>query len=338
VDPKTRNFDPAKRAAAFALIDHARQLNPLSPSVHLAKAVMVAYGHGDFNQAIELGLQSLAQDPNFYPALTRLAEFRSEVPGDLADAVRYAEQSLALEPRSLYTRHLLSRLYLQLDDYYAARRVISEAGGKDDAGRVPLLMYRREWRAAGELAYVAEPATMLDFMIFVPATEEHARVTHQFTQAIQVLEQFRRVAWSPEGQPSLRTPIIDTESPTALAEMLIAAGERERGFRLLRLMLSAMNRDSHDLGRGDTWFCDSRPKALALLGEREAALEVIQQCNHMIFPLDWWYHLLHAPAFDSIRQDARFQAYITATRSRVDHQRELLAKMRTDKLVPLRSK
>jgi TolB-like protein/DNA-binding winged helix-turn-helix (wHTH) protein/Tfp pilus assembly protein PilF len=338
VDPHTHNFDPASRAAAFALIDHARQLDPLSPSVHLAKAIMVAYGHGDLKQAIELAQQSLAQDPNFYPALTRLAEFRSESVGDLADAVKYAEQALALEPRSLYTRHLLSRLYLQLEEYDSARQVIAEGGGTDDMGQLPLLLYRQEWRLAGEAAYKADVATLFDWVITIPVLMRLAMMPGGNPQAAKGLEDFAPVTWSADGQPALTGTVIDTETPIALAQVLIASGEKERGHRLLRLMLGAMDRDAHDLGRGDLWFCDSRPSALALLGERDAALDVIQRCTNLYFPLDWWYHLPHAPAYDSIRQDPRFQAYLSITRSRVAQQRKLLLAMRKAKLIPARSK
>jgi TolB-like protein/DNA-binding winged helix-turn-helix (wHTH) protein/Tfp pilus assembly protein PilF len=338
VDPATHNFDPARRAASFALMDHAQQLDPLSPTVHLAKAIMVAYGHGDLKQAIELAQQSLAQDPNFYPALTRLAEFRSESVGDLADAVKYAEQALALEPRSLYTRHLLSRLYLQLEDYDAARQVIAEPGGVDEMGKVALLLYRQEWRLAGETSLKATVDNQFDWQIAIPAEMRLAISQGAKSQAAKDLEGATHVTWSTDGQPTLTHTVVDTEGPIAFAEVLIASGEKERGFRLLHLMLAAMDRDAHDLGRGDIWYCDSRPQSLALLGERDAALDVVQQCTDLYFPLDWWYFLLHAPAYDSIRQDPRFQAYISITRSRVAQQRKLLLAMRKAKVIPARSK
>ncbi|HWS67400.1 MAG TPA: tetratricopeptide repeat protein [Steroidobacteraceae bacterium] len=338
VDPATHNFDPARRAASFALIDHARQLDPLSPTVHLAKAIMVAYGHGDLKQAIELAQQSLAQDPNFYPALTRLAEFRSESVGDLADAVKYAEQALALEPRSLYTRHLLSRLYLQLEEYDSARQVIAEGGGIDDMGQVPLLLHRQEWRLAGEASLKATVDNQFDWVIAIPAEMRLAITQNGNSHAAKDLEGATPVTWNANGQPTLTSTVVDTEAPIAFAEVLIAFGEKERGYRLLRLMLSAMDRDAHDLGRGDIWYCDSRPQALALLGERDAALDVIQQCTDLYFPLDWWYFLPHAPAYDGIRQDPRFQAYVSITRSRVAQQRKLLLAMRQSKLIPARPK
>jgi TolB-like protein/DNA-binding winged helix-turn-helix (wHTH) protein/Tfp pilus assembly protein PilF len=338
VDPATQNFDPASRAASFALIEHARQLDPLSATVHLAKAIMVAYGHGDLKQAIELTQQSLAQDPNFYPALTRLAEFKSESLGDLADAVKYAEQALALEPSSLYTRHLLSRLYLQLEDYDTARQVIAEPGTVDEMGKVALLLYRQEWRLAGETANKATAATLFDWVIALPAEVRLIMLPGGNSQAAKDIEDTSPVKWSTAGEPTLAHTIIDTETPIAVAELLIASGQKERGNRLLRLMLAAMDRDARELGRGDVWFCDSRPPALALLGQRDAALDAIQRCKNLFFPLDWWYHLPHAPAYDSIRQDPRFQTYLSFIRSRVEQQRKLLLAMRKARLIPARSK
>jgi len=64
---------------------------------------------------------------------------------------------------------LLSRLYLQLEEYDSARQVIAEGGGIDGMGQVPLLLYRHEWRLAGEASLKATVDNLFDWVIAIPA-------------------------------------------------------------------------------------------------------------------------------------------------------------------------
>ena len=139
-DPRGR-IDPAKRAEAYVMIDRARALDPLMPSAHLTKGMMMLYGRGDTKAANALILQALEQDPNYYPALMRLAELRWCCEGEFAEAIRYGERALALEPNASWPQRLLSlRKNLDMGELETARQVLAESRRERDSRTVAYLV------------------------------------------------------------------------------------------------------------------------------------------------------------------------------------------------------
>ena len=88
--------------------------------------------------------------------------------------------------------------------------------------------------------------------------------------------------------------------------MLISSGERERGERLLRASLADMDHVAHDLKRGELWYVIDRATALALLGDRKAALAALHHAVGAGY-LSTWSLMESDPAFDTLRGEAEFQ-------------------------------
>jgi TolB-like protein/DNA-binding winged helix-turn-helix (wHTH) protein len=330
------DFDPAKREAALAMIDRARELDPLAPGHHLIKALMVDYGRSDWKQAIELSLQALAQDPNYYPALMKLAEFKWAGAGELAEAARFAEQGLAIEPRALWLRHLLSRIYLDLRDFDSARAVIEERHEPDVAGHIPLEMYRRHWLQIEQLAPKIDTNIPGDFDILFMGTVRAALVTGRLDSVRRsVDENDVGLKWDSHGEPVFSQSDFSKEGRVLLGRILMAMGEVDRGQRVLRAALREMDHDAFDLGRGDYWFDSSRAEALAALGDSEGALEALRRGCATAFMYDLWYRLEDETAYARIRGDPRFEALLDSQRRRVDRERKLLASMRAQGLIPI---
>jgi len=53
-EPNGRFITAVKRDEAFEMIDRARELNPLSVTPHITKALMMMYGRGDTTEANKL--------------------------------------------------------------------------------------------------------------------------------------------------------------------------------------------------------------------------------------------------------------------------------------------
>jgi len=58
------------------MIDRARELNPLSVTPHITKALMMMYGRGDTTEANKLLLRALELQPTTTAAIMRLAEVK----------------------------------------------------------------------------------------------------------------------------------------------------------------------------------------------------------------------------------------------------------------------
>jgi hypothetical protein len=204
-----------------------------------------------------------------------------------------------------------------------------------------VLVYRKDWVHAGEIAYeVLEGGNDSPYVmpLILDAIRMHARVTGDWQRALTAVEETSHVEWNAAGSPTLTatTPLRDAE--VAYADLLLHGGDAARGRVLLDAILSRMHHDLDDLHRPVYWYLHWHPVALALAGQREAALAMLERSNSEGLLVDeWWWFDESEPAFESMRSDPRFLALKKQMAERVKQQRERLAKARADGLVPDRT-
>jgi TolB-like protein len=329
-------LDAAKRAEAYITIDRARALDPLVPSGHLTKGLMMLYGRSDKKAANALLLQALEQDPNYYPALMRLAELRWCCEGEFAEAILYGERALALEPNASWPQRLLLRFYLDIGELDAAKQVLGESRERDPVGQIPVLLFERAWKEAGELALVADgQLSGIDGVAMMWAVSQYAQATEEWTRSRAFFELLAHIDWRGEGEPGVEDYTHDMAASVELAAILLASGEVTRGRELLRAVLRIIVREAEV--RGDMWYGVTRPQALALLGESDAAIEALRNSIDTGSMLGWWYQLECEHAYDALRTDPRFVAILEQVRNHVAAQRLKLEAMRVAGVVPTRA-
>jgi TolB-like protein/Tfp pilus assembly protein PilF len=333
--------DPARRDEALELVDKARKLDPLEPGYDVTKAVFLHYERGDPKAASALLAQVVEHNPNYLPALVRLCEINGHSTGREAEGVLNCERALAVDPLSEEARRLLVKIYLDLDDEVAATNAAGDPARRADVARVQILMARKDWLPAGELAYEAleyhtvSPNTRV--MVFA-AIRMHAKVAHETARAIAAMEQAANIGWDAAGNPVLadRSPLRDNE--IELGAILLQGPQPERGRRLLTAVVERMQRDLRTAHRPEYWYLRWHPVALALLGRREEALAMLERSasRHQLAPQHWWF-MEAEPAFDPLRKDPRFVAMTRDIREHVEEQRRELARLRREGLIPDRA-
>ena len=329
-------IDPAKRDEAFVTIDRARALNPLSPSAHITKALMLLYGRGDATTANALLVTALDLRPNYYPAVMRLAEAKYWQ-GEYAEAIRYGEQALTIEPAATWARHYLLRMYLEIGDVTAAEDLAAERSRSDPFLRIPIYLFQRRWQQASELADQSAEnlGSPLDVSGIVWTWLQHARATGAYEVARTKLQEWARARWE-RGRATLPEYNLDYGTAIALAEVLRALGRTLEAKELLQEAMRLMDHASYDLKRGEFAFQATRPAALALLGDPDGALRALDYGIEHPSSGTWWYILDLEPAFDGLRADPRFRVLVKRVQARVDAQRQRLAELRATGLVPRR--
>jgi len=96
-----------------------------------------------------------------------------------------------------------------------------------------------------------------------------------------------------------------------------------------------MRHEVSEQGRPEFWYQRYHPTALALNGQNDAALAMIERSVASGSGLvDWWYFFESDPAYGPLRQDARFQATLNTVHAYVATQRGELDRMRAEGLVP----
>ena len=321
-------FSEHRKGEAIEMINRARQIDPLTPDLHLMQAFFVMVGRSDIAEHDRLVREALKISPGFAPALFQLATSKYEYSGEFAQAIRLAEQAMSQEPAST-SRALAATIYLDLDDPAAALAVLSNSQ-EDVAARVKIAQYQRDPRRAAELAWRVEldretapvapvSEALRDEAI---ATGDYARVLKQFEAhyAMQATEAEPRL-WS-------------RGSGLVYAHTLVLAGEPQRGRKLATSILVQLEAES--VGRMENWFCRERAAAFAILGDDERALAELAIAQRMGKYYRWWYLAELDPLYAHLRSDPRFLALTEQAMKYRAEQRALLEQMRSKGEVPKR--
>jgi TolB-like protein/DNA-binding winged helix-turn-helix (wHTH) protein/Tfp pilus assembly protein PilF len=330
----------AKRVEALAMLERARQLDPYEPRYDVTKAVYLMYWRGQIEAAAALLHDVIERDPLYQPALARYGE-ACFLQAEFAESSNYLEQAIELDPLSSSTFSVLMSVYYNLGEPAAAASVYEQYGNDLPGRRIYLQVYRQEWRAAGETAYAGfadRTFTPIDEGPGIIAVRMHARITHDFKRARELLEKLSGVTWNSSGAPQVPMQSTVAVYAVALADVLIAEGLVQRGRDLLRASLADMDRVMKDYGRGDFWYMKDRTIAFALLGENEAALAEIRRAisngaggGH---PMRTFLEL--EPAFAALRDQPAFKQMQAEVRAHAAAERESLRRMRAEGLVPQR--
>jgi TolB-like protein len=330
----------ARREEALLMLDRARKLDPLQPAYDVTKAIFLLYERADVQGATDLFADVLRRNPDYQPALARLAEVRGGNLGESAEGIEYGEHALQLDPLADNTRRNLIRLYLDVGDLSAAQRLADAAPQELSLRRLPLFLYRRDWQRAGEAAYDSLARQTIgphDSLLAVSAIRMHARATGDFERARIALETMSGTEWDPSGRPSLRDRPGIRDAEIGLADVLLAGGHEEQGRRLLAEILARIHHEIEKEGRSEYWYRKSQPVALALNGQADEAIAMLQRAMADYFACsDAWSLLESEPAYDGLRQDPRFQALLRTVRAHRAEQRLELDRRRAEGRVPTR--
>jgi hypothetical protein len=99
-----------------------------------------------------------------------------------------------------------------------------------------------------------------------------------------------------------------------------------------------MHREMDEGGRPELWYQKTHPMVLALGGDRDAAIAMLQRSAASKYAFtDSWYFLEVEPVYDGLRQDPRFQAILRDARAHGAEQRLELDRRRAAGRVPDRS-
>jgi hypothetical protein len=232
----------------------------------------------------------------------------------------------------------LIRAYLDVEDVHAAEQVADTAPHELAVRRLPILLYQRDWLRAGEAAYdsvARQTISPKDTSLVVAAVRMHARTTGNFERARTALESMSGVRWDATGGPMLPARPGLRESAIGLVDVLFALGREVQARQLLAVILSQMRREIDGEGRPEFWYQKIHPIALALNGDRDGAIAMLQRSVATRYAFsEHWYFLQVEPAYDGLRPDPRFQAILRDARANAAEQRRELDRRRAAGRVP----
>lgn len=323
---------------ALTVIDRAILVDPLSAENHYRKGEMIRQDLLGNEQAAALYLQALAVNPEFYPAYTRLAQVRF-TQGRIAEAVKYGEKSVAIEPHVDWIRERLVWFYVDLGDLSAARDVLRGfvTGSPDAPTDEALICFRGGHLDLAEALArksLNDPDSddALSGVMVTDAVVERAIAMHNPSSARQFILSI------PDLKKDGNTlAVVSDNFPQVLqlATLEHFVGNRKTADNLAIRSLDFMDRGGA-VGLAGTEHL-MRAIASALLGRNEAALGYLEDLVRSGRRVGWWVWLERDPTFAELRDTPRFRAIAADMHAWLQIQQRLLAQMRTRGDVPPRS-
>ncbi len=318
--------DEAKR-----LLERALALDPLSPRAHF-RLVMRQFPRDA--SGLESGMRRVLDiDPDYQPALQRYAKYRW-YDGEMAEAARILEHSLALDPANPWITHTLVAVYLDSGDADSARALVATAKHPEIAGDLLLAQYDRDDQTAGAAAHrdAAFASGVPEAWGVFEAVRDSALESREIEPALIYLQAHTQLLGA---QPRVNPD--NFRAAPVLAHLLLTAGRNDEARALLTATIQWID-DVHLPRLGSVYALRTKATALLLLGEQALALDALDASFRSNDYVQWWYTLEHDPLWQPLRANSRFGDITTRVRVHVAEQNAALAALRKQGLVPLHAR
>ena len=324
-----RPLGEARHAEAIRLLERAVEIDPLAAP---ARFVLIDYADTD-REATESQLQALlAIDPDFYPALQRLARYRWMFHDSPSQAIALIERAIAADPQNPFARQTAAVLYLDIDDAAAAADVASATSVSLATATPALALHAGDWRTAGIAAQRDESFVFEGFEDFVApyALRDMALRTHDYASAEDLLCQ--RFYMSKDGPVDV--DLYNFRIWVLLAHLQLVQGNTARANQVLESVIAWIDADDK---YGPVFNLRTRAQALMMLGRREEALRDLAASfavDHDI--VQWWYAIERDPLWNDVRETAEFRALAADAQRVAARERAAVDELRRQGKIPHR--
>ncbi|MEP7312662.1 MAG: winged helix-turn-helix domain-containing protein [Pseudomonadota bacterium] len=313
--------------AGGAWLERALQIDPLWPRARFRAAQR---NFPNVGSAIdEQNMRILELDPTYYPTLQRHAKYQWMFHGELAPALSTIEKAIATDPENPWGPHTAVAFYLDADEPDSAAAVVQGNSVADASTRAVRALYRGAWREAGAAAMLpgSHVFSAVERWGVAVALRDYALRGNHVNQIIKLLSDRYSLPLDADWQLGPG----NFREAQLLAQLLLAAGQREHGMRRLDAVIAWIDANAY---MGPVYNLRTRAQALALKGQSDAALATLADSFQQLDYTLWWYTLQYDPTWNELRADRRFVAIVTSVRAHIAGQKAQLAQLRRDGIVP----
>ena len=308
---RLRASDPER---ALELLQRARELDPLSLSV-LWRLARTWTALDELDRALDAFARIREIDPS-----SILGKGPTSGPysmqGLLAPSLYWLHEGWKTDPVDLDLPNWVVRTYMDLGDFEAASGWLDEI--LDANPDFPFTL-------ANRAVLKAETGELEDAVRFavqhLAAGHDNRWGSESMATDVLLIDALRRL--EPNTALGLlrahRPGLFDTppavNADTVLqalnsAQLLRLAGEEEKAQGLLRAVIDFTDQPYALTGTISSWRVSARARALALLGEKQAALVDLQKQIDAGWRLLWRWHIGHSPNFDVLRDEPAFREMV----------------------------
>jgi TolB-like protein/Tfp pilus assembly protein PilF len=320
----------ARAAEAARLLDQALRIDPLSPRAHFRLAMRSFRGAGTDVEAPIVRILEL--DPEYYPALQRVAKYRAILHGHPAEAIAIIERAIRNDPQNPWAPHTAVAFYLDCGDPVSARAVAASTPVSLATTRPVLAQYAGDWRAAGAAAMQprAFEFGFNESWGVAEALRDYALKSGDYARPMRLLRDLYQL---PEHEPFELT-VASFRPSVQLAHLELQLGALETGRNRLLAVIRWIDADRN---LRPVYKRRTRAQALMLLGETGRALQDLAASFREDRDYNqWWYTIDHDPIWDSLRSDPVFTAVAADAREFAARERAAVEAQRAQGKVPRR--
>ena len=322
----------ARVIEASRLLARAIEIDPLSASARFFQHDQTGYSG---REAAESQLESLlAVDPDFYPALQRLAKYRWWFHDSPSQAIALIERAIAADPQNPLAYHSAVGFYLDIDDAAAAADVAAATPVSAVTATPALELHAGNWRSAGLAAQRQESFVFEGFEDSgsPQALRDYALRTRDYETAEALL--CTRYAMTKDGPVAI--DIYNFRIWVLLAHLQLVQGNTTRVNQVLESVIAWIAGEYGEYG--PVFARRTRAQALILLGRREEALRELAASFAVDHDhVDWWYSIARDPVWNDVRETAEFKALAVEARRFAVRERAAVDELRRQGKIPHRS-
>jgi predicted Zn-dependent protease len=275
----------------------------------------------------------LAVDPDFYPALVRLAKYSWWFHDSPSEAIALIERAIATDPRNPLAYHAAAAYYLDIDDAAAAADVAAATPVSAITATAVLKLHAGDWRSAGLMAMKQESFVFegLEDSGSAQALRDYALRTRDYASAETLL--CTRYAMTTDGPIAI--DLYNLRIWVLLAHLQLVRGNTARANQVLEAVIAWIDTE---YGKwGPVFARRTRAQALMLLGRRDEALRDLAagfavDHDHV----EWWYTIERDPVYDEVRESAEFRALAADARRFAARERAAVEELRRQGKIPRR--
>ena len=313
------------------MLARAVEIDPLSASARFVEQDQTGYSS---REGAESQLQALlAVDPDFYPALLRLAKYRWWFHNSPSQAIALIERAIAADPQNPLPHHAAAAFYLDIDDAAAAADVAAATPVSAITATAALALQAGNWRSAGLAAMKEESFVFegLEDSGSAQALRDYALRTHDYATAEALL--CTRYAMTTDGPVAI--DLYNFRTWGLLAHLQLAQGHTARANQVLKAVIAWLDAEYGEYG--PVFERRTRAQALMLLGRREEALRELAASFAIDHDhVEWWYAIARDPVWSEVRETAEFRALAADVQRFAARERAAVDELRRQGKIPRR--
>jgi TolB-like protein/Flp pilus assembly protein TadD len=312
-----KNFQPNR---ALALYEMARELDPVSIDV-LSGLSRIQLAREEFDQALETFARIRQVDPASVQGYGPVTEVYLRT-GDMAHAMEWLFKATLIDPEDSDLSNWIALLYLDFGDLDSARKWLLWI----EQNHAPNPMNLSNWAMLhiyeGHLESAMDYARQLNLQTQDRWGSDAAMVRTLLIWALDQGQEASTLGIIKQAHPELfnQPPFINAGNVLQAidtAQLLQNEDLNDEATALLQAAIAAYEKPYEVT---DSSLVPAKAYALALLGEKQAALNELRHQVDKGWRLHWRWSMELNPNFVSLRNDPEFQAIVEFVRADINAQ------------------